>query len=396
MKAGPASARPLRIVYVVNTDWFFVSHRLPLARAMSDIGFHVTVIAEDTGASRGIAGAGFTFLPLPISSKSLNPIADIETFLFLVKAYRRLKPDLIHHITIKPVIYGSLAARFAKSVAVVNAITGLGYMFGSHWRARLLRPVVSRLYRAALKLRRSRTIFQNPESMELFVKLGLVQREQALLIRGSGVDCLRYTIREAIGDDRIVMLAGRMLWDKGVGEFVAAARTMRNVDPTVRFVLVGKPEEGQPSAVLTSQLEGWAREGVVEWWGHRDDMPTVLSRASVVVLPTTYKEGIPKVLLEAAACGRPLVATDVEGCREIVRPGVNGMLVPPGDHQALIDAILTLMADSEKRATYGKQGREIVRSEFSQEIVIGQTVAVYEDLLARVLAGEIARAKSPA
>ena len=371
-----------RVLLVTNQDWFFLSHRLALARAIRDEGGEVVVVAGETGKGEVVRRAGFPFVALPILRAGIAPRRELGTVTFLARLYRRVRPDLVHHVTLKPVLYGSLAARFAGDVAVVNTLSGLGYAFtSSEARARLARLCVQLLCRVTLTRPRSRTIFQNPEDREDFVRLGLVAGAQAVVIRGSGVDCSLFRPGPELPGDPIVMLASRMLWDKGVREFVDAAVAIRRRGRNARFVLVGAPDYGNPSAVPAAQLEAWSLDGAVEWWGHRDDMPAVLSQASVVVLPTVYGEGVPKVLIEAAASARPIVATDARGCREIARPGVNGLLVAAGDAADLARAIETLLASPELRRRFGAAGREIAVAEFTEEAVVAQTLAVYRELL---------------
>jgi glycosyltransferase involved in cell wall biosynthesis len=371
-----------RVLFVVNQDWFLLSHRLPLARALRDRGAEVIVVGRDSGRVAAIHAEGFDFVALPISRKGLNPLAELRTILFLARLYRRLRPRLIHHSTVKPVVYGSIAARLAPDAAVVNTVSGLGYPFFSRDRvARALRPLLRVLYRVALARPRTRTIFQNPQDLRDFVRMGLLREDAAVLVRGSGVNCSVFHVTPESDGQPLVMLAARMLWNKGVKEFVQAVRLMRDAGVRARFALVGGPDAGNPCAIPVAQLEQWAREGDVEWWGHRRDMPRVLSQASVVVLPSTYGEGLPKVLLEAAASGRPIVATDVRGCREIVRDGVNGLLVPPGDVGALARAITRCLASPELRAQFGRAGRGFVEAEFAEGAVVTQTLGVYRQAL---------------
>ena len=372
----------IRVLLVTNQDWFFLSHRLALARALRDGGNEVVVVAGDTGKGEAVRRAGFHFTPLPISRAGVDPRRELGTVTFLARLYRRLRPDLVHHVSLKAVLYGSLAARFAGDVAVVNTLSGLGYAFTSREaRARLARLFVHLLCRVTLTRPRSCTIFQNPEDRDDFVRLGLVPAARAGVIRGSGVDCSVFRPAPEPPGDPIVMLPSRMLWDKGVQEFVDAARSIRSHGGKARFVLVGAPDYGNPRAVPAAQLEAWGQDGAVEWWGHREDMPAVLSQAGIVVLPTAYGEGVPKVLIEAAACGRPIVTSDARGCREIARAGVNGLLVAPGDSPGLARAIDILLASPDLRRQFGAAGREIALAEFTEETVVAQTLAVYRDLL---------------
>ena len=371
-----------RVLFVVNQDWFLLSHRLPLARALRDRGAEVIVVGRDSGRAAAIHAEGFAFVALPISRKGLNPFAELRTVLFLVRLYRRLRPKLIHHSTVKPVIYGSLAARVVPDAAVVNTVSGLGYAFLSRdWVARALRPLLRMLYRIALARPHMRTIFQNPQDLKDFVRMSLLREDAAVLVRGSGVNCAEFHVTPESDGQPLVMLAARMLWSKGVKEFVQAVRLMRDAGVSARFALVGGPDTGNPAAIPVTQLKAWARERAVEWWGHRQDMPRVLSQASVVVLPSTYGEGLPRVLLEAAASGRPIVATDVAGCREIVRDGVNGLLVPPGDVEALAAAIQRCLGSRQLRAMFGRAGRGLVEAEFAEEAVVEQTLRVYRQAM---------------
>lgn len=374
-------ARGPRILIVVNVDWFFLSHRLPIARAARDRGAEVVIAAADTGRGDEIQKEGLRFVPIPLSRTGTNLLDESRAFWFLIKTYREVKPDLIHHVTIKPVIYGSLIARITGFKPVLNAVSGLGYSFSEDRRANVLRPMAKVLYKLALRYRYSFTVFQNADDRDDFVRMGLISPGQTAVIRGSGVDCARFRMTDPAPGAPVIMYAGRMLWDKGVGIFVDAARSLRAANPEVRFVLVGAVDAVNPASVPTDQIQRWAAEDGIEWWGERPDMPDVLARAHIVTLPSTHREGLPKVLLEAAASGRPIVASDVPGCREIVRHNVNGLLVPPGDSKALAQAFQELLESPELRRRFGSAGRGAVEKEFSQEIIVGQTLDMYRKLL---------------
>lgn len=379
-EAGNGVSVP-HILFVVNVDWFFLSHRISLAKAARDRGARVTIAAGDTGASAAIRAEGFPFIPLPLSRKGTSPLAEIALFRELLRLYRTIRPDLIHHVTIKPVIYGSVAARMAGNGAILNAVSGLGYAFSPGVGAALIRPAVRTLYRLALKPGRTLTIFQNPDDREYFVGSGLVRPEQAVLIRGSGVDCAKFVPgRHGVN---AVVLAGRMLWDKGIAVFVEAARRVRSSFPDTRFILVGGIDTENPAAISASEIARWTADGVVEWWGQRSDMAGILGDSRIAVLPSLHREGLPKVLLEAAACALPLIASDVPGCREIVRHEVNGLLVPAGNPSALAEAVEKLLQSQELRESYGRAGRTIVEKEFAEEIVVRQTMDLYARTLGR-------------
>jgi glycosyltransferase involved in cell wall biosynthesis len=379
-RAGDA-LKGVRVLYVVNVDWFFLSHRLPLALAAKQFGAEVCVAAADTGRASEIERHGLRFLPIPLSRGGRNPLRELATLARVTQLLRATRPTLIHHVTTKPVLYGSFASRIvARRAGVVNAIAGFGYALASEQRG-WLRPVVLRAYRAALRHPRSRTIFQNSEDLVEFVRSGLIDRRQAVLIRGSGVDCSEFRPSPEPAGPPIVLLASRMLWEKGVGDFVDAARRLRRERPDVRFVLVGMPDQENPGAISIGELQTWASEGVVEWWGRRTDMPDVFRQSQVIVLPTFYREGVPKVLVEAAASGRPIVTTDIPGCRDIVRHGVNGLLVPPRDPVTLAVAVKSLIDDPPKRQCMGARGRDHALRGFAIGGVIDRTLSLYRELL---------------
>ena len=368
----------MKVLIVVNVDWYFWSHRLPLARALRAAGYDVVVVTgEERGFRPKIEGEGFRFVPLQLRRGSTNPFAELATFLDLVRTYRRERPAIIHHVTIKPILYGSIAARFAGRPAIINAVAGLGYTFLPAVRRSLLGKVTTALYRWACAGPRTLVLCQNPEDQAVLVDLGIVPRERTAVIRGSGVDVTRFVVSEPPADVPIVLLSARMLWDKGVREFVEAVRLLRARGVAHRAVIAGILDTENPNGVPEDVLRRWHDEAVIEWWGQRDDMPEVLNKASIVTLPTYYPEGVPKSLIEAAACGRPIVATDVPGCREIARQGVNAELVPPRDAAQLADAIAKLLSDAELRRAYGRAGREIAVADFSEQRVLSDTLALY-------------------
>lgn len=381
MPPAAGSARAPHLLFVVNEDWFFLSHRLPLARAAREAGMRVTVAAADTGGSARIRNEGLGFVALPAARGRPGALAETRLLVTLAGLYRRLRPELIHHVTIRPVLYGSLAARMLPSARVVNAVSGLGYVFTEGPEARAgLRYLVEALYRTALRRPGTRTIFQNPDDREVFVSRGIVRWGETVLIRGSGVDPAEFAPAPEPPGVPVVMLPSRMLWDKGVADFVAAARLLRARGASARFVLAGEPYAGNPTSIAEEQLRAWDDEGVVEWWGHRPDMPRALAEAAVVVLPSK-REGLPKVLLEAASVGRPMVAADVPGCREVVRPGHTGYLVPPESPEALADAVGRLLADPAERRALGARARAMVEAEFTVAVVAERTLALYRELL---------------
>jgi glycosyltransferase involved in cell wall biosynthesis len=377
-----------RLLYLITEDWYFWSHRLDLARAAAEAGFDVSIATRVTDHGERIRQQGFRLCPITLFRRSTNPVAELIAVLELVKLYRRERPVIVHHVAMKPILYGSMAAWVARVPIVVNAFAGLGYAFtDQRRRSGFLSACLRRALAILLRLNHSVVIFQNRDDRDLLVGEGVASSERSRVIPGSGVDTKAFDVRPPSHGDPIVMLASRMLWDKGIGEFVEAARRLRRDGLSARFVLAGRCDEHNPAAITPNEIQSWVCEGVVEWWGHRDDMPSTLASATVVVLPS-YREGLPKVLLEAAASGKPLVASDVPGCREIVTHGVNGFLVPPRDAAALAVAIESLVRDSSLRAAMGVAGRESIVRSFSIETVASQVVDLYRELLARRREGQ--------
>lgn len=369
-----------KLLFVVNNPAFFLSHRLPIAQAAREEGWEVHVATPERDGADAVRRHGFVFHTVPMDRSKGRPWRELGTVLALHRLYRRLRPDLVHHVTIKPVLYGTVAARWAGVPAVVNAISGMGYVFLSRgMKGALVRALVHAAYRFSLRHPRLRVIFQNPDDRAYFASRKLVREVDAVLIKGSGADTDAFRPAPEPAGDPTVVLAGRMLWDKGVGEYVRAAALLRPRHLRARFVLVGDPDPGNPASIPRHWLEEAQRSGHVEWWGHRDDMAAVLGGAHVVCLPS-YREGLPKVLIEAAACGRPIVATDAPGCREIVRHGENGLLVPLRDDAGLAQAIDRLLSEPELRSRLGRRGREMVEEEFSLEHVVGRSLELYREL----------------
>ncbi len=333
------------------------------------------------------AELGLRWQPLAMDRRSLNPLREIAVLWRLARLFLRERPALVHGFTIKCAVYGSLAARMARVPARINAVAGLGYVFSSDdAKARLLRPLVRAMLRLALGGERARLILQNPDDAALFEQAGLSDAAHVRLIRGSGVNCTRFAPGAADaerGEANVlrVLLAARLLWDKGIREYVEAARALRAQGVTAKFLLAGTPDAGNPAAVPESALREWVADGALEWLGHVEDMAALFRSVDIVVLPSYYREGLPKSLIEAAACGLPLVTCNAPGCREVVTDGVDGLLVPPRDAGALAAAIAHLVSDPTLRQRLGKAARAKALAEFDERIVIEQTLAVYRELL---------------
>ena len=368
-----------KLLFFISEDFYYWSHRRPLALAALAAGYDVALVTRVGGMQSRIEADGVRVIPFVISRGGMNPLHDLLVLFRLIRIYRRERPALVHHVAIKPVIYGSFAARVAGGPEVVNALAGLGFAFISRgWSGRALRMVVTSLLRMALS--RGILILQNPDDVSLLCRERLIDQERVRLVRGSGVDLDRF--RPALAPPTgapLVVLPARMLWDKGVGEFVAAARLLHEAGISARFALVGGRDAENPQAIDAPTLAQWQHEGRVEWWGHRDDMPKVFAQAIIACLPS-YREGLPKALLEAAACGLPLVATDVPGCREVVRQGENGLLVAPRDAAALADALGELLSDPVRRQSFAKASRVLAEREFAQQAIVSRVLAIYGEL----------------
>lgn len=373
-----------KIIFVVNEAQFLLSHRRALLEEAAAQGMDVLVACAEQSGEEVLTELGIAFQTIPLSRSGFNPIEEMRTYLALRRLYAQQQPDVVHHVTIKPVIYGTTAARRGKVPAVVNAVPGMGFVFTRRglWSA-FRRSVVNLLYRVALSHDNMRVIFQNSEDMRGFIDHAIVDRSQAVLIRGSGVDLKDFEPVPEPPEPIVFLLVGRMLQHKGVREFVAAAKQLRERFPDWRFQLVGDIDEGNPSSLGRLELLEWHDAQIIEWLGRRDDVPDCLAKCHVVVLPS-YREGLPKSLLEASAAGRPMIATSVPGCREVVRPHVNGLLVPARDADQLAEAMATLGQDAKTRQRYGLAARERAEAVFSIEDVVRHTFLLYRQLLSDV------------
>ena len=367
-----------KLLFLVTEDWYFVSHRLPLAIAAQAAGYEVVVATRAGRQADVIRDAGIRLIPFAMSRRGGNPFAEVMA---LWRLYRLEKPDLVHHVALKPVMFGALAAWLARVPAQVNAVAGLGWLFTSSKSVvRLVRPFLRWMLAYLLNRPHSLTIVQNPEDSSLLERSGL-SAKRLRLIRGAGVDVQIFFPVVPAPEPVCIVLVSRMLWDKGVGEFVEAARRLTEEGVNARFVLVGDPDPANPASVPESALRSWHGQHGVEWLGRRDDIPAVLQAAHIACLPS-YREGLPKSLLEAAACGLPIVTTDTPGCREVVRDGVNGLLVPVHDAAALAAALGKLIGDAALRRRMGEQSRLRAETEFGLEAVIAQTLEVYREVCA--------------
>jgi glycosyltransferase involved in cell wall biosynthesis len=373
------------LLYLVQNDWFFVSHRLPLAREAMRRGWRVVVAARMGETADRLESEGVVLAPLRhLDVSNMNPFRELITVAEIASVIRRVRPEILHTISLRPVLHGGLLSRWLGVPALVSAVTGLGHLFtDASLKNRLVREMMVSGVRHGHNRPATRVIFQNRDDQGLFLKRSIIQHQQARLIPGSGVDLDTFrprngkTPREA----PTVLFGGRMLYSKGVGVLVDAARILMERNVPGQIVLVGEPDSGNPAAVKQADLESWQNLDNVEWLGKRPDMPELLADADIACLPSGYGEGIPKYLIEATACGLPIVTTDAPGCRETVPDGRNGILVPVQDAKSLADALQQLLTDARLRMTMGKESRALAERSFSIENVLEQHFRIYDEVL---------------
>jgi glycosyltransferase involved in cell wall biosynthesis len=378
-----------RLLFVVNEAFFFLAHRMPAARAAKQLGYEIHLAAPPDHAwappdfdVATFADHGIHFHPIPLSRRGTNPFVEMRTVFAINRLCRELDPEIIHGLTIKPILYGGLVARWRHIAGAVFSITGLGKVFSSRGpRIAIIRTLVTFGYRFAFAHRNAAILVENSEDGATLVQLGSCAPEQICVTNGTGVPLDEFVpIPESVTDRPIVVLAARLIWDKGVGEFAEAARILMANGTPCRMVLVGDTKSENTDSVSEADLKSWQAEGILEWWGLRDDMPLVFGMANVVCLPTKYGEGIPRSLIEAAACQRAIVTTNAPGCREIVDDGENGILVPLADGKALATAIEKLVRDPSLRAKMGRKGRAMAEAQFSVESVQSKTLVAYSKI----------------
>lgn len=382
-KLGPGRfERPPRLTYLVTEDWYFCSHRLPMARAARDAGFKVTVATRVDRHAAQILAEGFRLIPLTWRRRSIDPISLVRQVLELVRLYRRDRPDIVHHVAMKPAALGGLAARLAGVPAQVSAVAGLGWLFASHGlRARLIRAVLKVAMPFLISRRGARLLAQNAEDAESLVAAGWIDRQRTVVIRGSGIDVSHYTPpAEEPSGPVIVGFAARMLEQKGVRTLVEAHRRARADGHDIRLRLAGMPDPDNPATIPLSTLRAWDDLPGVEWLGFVEDVASFWRGVHIGAL-VSRGEGLPKCLLEAAACARPLIASDTPGCREVAVEGVNALLVPPDDVGALAAAMRRLADDAKLRAEFGAQSRRLVETDMTDEAVGRATVTLYRSLI---------------
>jgi glycosyltransferase involved in cell wall biosynthesis len=370
-----------KILLSANTDWFLYNFRSSLANYLRERGFEVVLVSPPGTYAPKFEEKGFRWIPWNLGRQTLQPWRELPSFRQLADIYRREAAELLHHHTIKPVLYGSLIARMTGIDNVVNSITGRGYVYISKEpRARFLKQITSILYRLALNNDNFASIFENDTDRRYFIDHKFTPEQRTWLISGIGVDPDHFKPEPEPAGIPTVLFSGRMLWDKGVGVLVDAARILHK-QIQVRVVLTGEPDPGNPASISKEQLLEWQEQGIIEWWGWQPEMNNVYIKSHIVTLPTMYGEGVPTVLLEAASCGRATVATDMPGCSDITIHGKTGLIVPVNDPLALAEALHTLIRDENQRGRMGLAARQLVLDKFTSERVNEATLNVYNKVL---------------
>jgi glycosyltransferase involved in cell wall biosynthesis len=370
-----------KILFFVNVDWFFISHRLPIAIDAAAKGYEVHVATTVTNQAKQIIDHGFILHDINISRGKTNPFFVIKNLFDIIFLFKKIKPNIVHLVTIKPILLGGIAARLTNVQGVVAAISGLGYIFiNQGFIASIRRFLIKLLYRLSLRHKNIMIICQNQNDLQEIKSLSKLTDSSFTIIEGSGVSLEKFKYFPDTSVIPNVMMASRLLIDKGVVEFYEAAAILKQIKLQANFVLVGETDPDNPASIPDDLIEKWKNENIVEFWGHRSDMQNHLPKASIVVLPS-YREGFPKVLIEAAACGRPVITTDVPGCRDAIYNTKTGILVPPRNAKALADAIKKLILDNPTRQMMGTKARQMSEVRFDEKMVITKHLHIYKQLV---------------
>lgn len=370
-----------KLYIIVNVDWFFLSHRLPVALAAKQAGWDVTIVTADTGKLKDIEAKGLKTINLPMSRSGKNILEELSTLNFLRKLYKREKPDVVHHVGMKTILWGTLAAKFAHVNGVVNAISGLGGFFAEDNKG-LMAKMMPKVLKFSHNRKNLLCIFQNDEDKGLYVKNGIIKEEQSRYIKGSGVDLKQfcYTQEPTDGEKRVILTA-RMIVEKGVFILTEAADKLRSkYEDKVEFLLVGGLDD-HPGAITKEQLDAVCDGSYIQWLGYRTDIKELLQSSHIVAFPSYYMEGLPKSLIEANAIGRPVITCNSVGCKETVIDGYNGFLIPTKDADALVEKLDILLSDSSLRQEMGRNARKYAEENFSIDIVIERHLNIYQELV---------------
>lgn len=374
-----------RLVILINQDWFFLSHFCDRAIAAREAGYEVTVVVPDDGRLNDIKEFGFNIKEIKMSRHGVGLVGIFATILQIRKIYREINPNIVWQIGLKSIVLGTAAAKSLKSDHIVNAVVGMGSVYSTNSvKSRVVRLVMRYTLRLLLNPPGSKVVFENSDDLQEMIKMEAVRSESAVVIQGAGVDLGRFRACPEKAGTPIVLFASRLIREKGIEIFVDAARQLRSQGENARFVVAGGIDVSSRSAVPEVMLSEWQADGTIEWWGKRGDMPEVLAQATIFCLPTWYREGLPKVILEAMACERAVITTDVVGCREIVHHLENGMLIPPQDAGALANSIRTLLHNSELRGQLARRGRETVQVAFDTETICRETIKIFDEMCKKI------------
>ena len=370
-----------KLFIVVNVDWFFLSHRKDVALAAKEAGWDVTIVTADTGKLKDIEALGLKTINLPMSRSGMNIVQELKTLDWLRKLYKREKPDVVHHVGMKTILWGTLAAKFSKIHGIVNAISGLGGFFAEDNKG-LLSKILPKVLKFSHNRKNLLCIFQNDDDWGLYVKHGIIVHEQGRFIKGSGVDLNLFCYTPEPEEGKIkVMLTARMIVEKGIFLLTEAAERLRSkYEDKVEFLLVGGLDD-HPGAITKEQLEAVCDGKYIQWLGYRTDILDLLKQCHIMAFPSYYMEGLPKSLIEADAIGRPIITSNSVGCKETLVDGYNGFLIQPKDVDALTAKLDLLLSDKELRIKMGKNARKYAEDYFSIEIVKERHLAIYNELL---------------
>jgi glycosyltransferase involved in cell wall biosynthesis len=370
------------LLFLVNVDWFFISHRLPIALAAKANGYEVHIACAFTNKREYLESLGFIVHEIDFSRSGTHVYSELRTMFRIYRLLKLVKPSIVHAVTIKPVLYGGIAAKISGIHAVVSAVSGLGLVFvASGFKAKLRKFLVKLLYKAAFSNKRLAVIFQNPVDRLTLLNAVSLKADQCIMIKGSGVDLNEYKSIPEIDQTPVVVMAARLLREKGVYVYIDAIKEIKRRGISARFLLVGEPDIGNPNTVTRSELDEWRESGIVELLGFREDIADIFSSSNLVVLPSFYGEGLPKVLIEAAACGRAIITTDNPGCAEAVINGVTGLIVSTKNSLELANAIQCLIENPELRRKMGTEARIYAEKEFDVRSVVDKHLAIYKELM---------------
>lgn len=371
-----------KLFIIVNVDWFFLSHRKDIALAAQQAGWDVTIVTADTGKLKDIDALGVKVINLPMSRSGMNIKEELGTLNFLRKLYKREKPDVVHHVGMKTILWGTLAAKFSGVRGVVNAVSGLGGFFAEDNKS-LLAKVMPKVLRFSHNRKNLLVIFQNHEDEAMYVKKGIIKSSQARFIKGSGVNLKEFCYTPEPVEGKVnVILTARMIVEKGVFLLTEAAERLRKeYESKVEFWLVGGLDD-HPGAITKEQLDVACDGNYIKWLGYRTDVKELLQQSHIVAFPSYYMEGLPKSLIEATAIGRPIITTQSIGCKDTVDDGVNGFLIPTKNVDALVEKLRLLIDDAALRQKMGKAAREKAEREFSLDVVIEKHLKIYDELVA--------------